>query len=207
MPLGPRLLDREFLEKLERLAIHWQKSFPGLVGGHNASRFAGAGPGVSGPSQFPSRRRSAGRQLARLPAAGKIVPEDVPGGAARARAPAARHQRLHDGPRRREVRLRAAAGGGAVLRGPGAARQHRDPPVSRAAWRGAFARTGGRHRFPAGDGCHRRPGGRRVAPITWRWCASSSTLYSQRGLVIVISDFLDDQRLRAGAPVSGRFRP
>ncbi|HUB33167.1 MAG TPA: DUF58 domain-containing protein [Bryobacteraceae bacterium] len=37
------LLDREFLEKLERLAIHWQKSFGGLVGGHNRSRFAGAG--------------------------------------------------------------------------------------------------------------------------------------------------------------------
>src|SRR6202790_1736187 len=37
------LLDREFLEKLERLTIHWQKSFPGLVGGHNMSRFAGAG--------------------------------------------------------------------------------------------------------------------------------------------------------------------
>jgi uncharacterized protein (DUF58 family) len=42
MPSAP-LLDREFLEKLERLTIHWQKSFPGLVGGHNRSRFAGAG--------------------------------------------------------------------------------------------------------------------------------------------------------------------
>ena len=42
MPSGP-LLDREFLEKLERLTIHWQKSFAGLVGGHNVSRFAGAG--------------------------------------------------------------------------------------------------------------------------------------------------------------------
>ncbi len=37
------LIDRKFLEKLERLAIRWQKSFPGLVGGHNASRFAGSG--------------------------------------------------------------------------------------------------------------------------------------------------------------------
>lgn len=42
MPSAP-LLDREFLEKLERLTIHWQKSFPGLVGGHNRSRFPGAG--------------------------------------------------------------------------------------------------------------------------------------------------------------------
>ncbi|MBM3735976.1 MAG: DUF58 domain-containing protein [Acidobacteria bacterium] len=37
------LIDKSFLERLERLTIHWQKSFPGLVGGHNASRFPGAG--------------------------------------------------------------------------------------------------------------------------------------------------------------------
>ena len=42
MSTGP-LLDREFLEKLERLTIHWQKSFAGLVGGHNASHFPGSG--------------------------------------------------------------------------------------------------------------------------------------------------------------------
>jgi hypothetical protein len=37
------LLDREFLERLERLTIHWQHSFAGLVGGHNRSRFSGGG--------------------------------------------------------------------------------------------------------------------------------------------------------------------
>src|SRR6476620_8769409 len=37
------LLDRQFREKLGRLTIHWEKSFSGLVGGHNASRFAGGG--------------------------------------------------------------------------------------------------------------------------------------------------------------------
>lgn len=37
------LLDRAFLERLERLTIHWQRSFNGLVGGHNRSRFAGGG--------------------------------------------------------------------------------------------------------------------------------------------------------------------
>jgi uncharacterized protein (DUF58 family) len=42
MPSAP-LLDREFLEKLERLTIRWHKSFAGLVGGHNISHFAGAG--------------------------------------------------------------------------------------------------------------------------------------------------------------------
>src|ERR1700726_1886794 len=40
------LIDRELLEKLERLTIHWRKSLPGLVGGHNTSRFAGAGQEV-----------------------------------------------------------------------------------------------------------------------------------------------------------------
>ena len=37
------LIETALLEKLERLTIHWQKSLPGLVGGHNTSRFAGPG--------------------------------------------------------------------------------------------------------------------------------------------------------------------
>src|SRR6201988_5294656 len=46
------LLDREFLEKLERLTIQWQKSFAGLVGGHNMSRFAGSGQEFLDHRQF-----------------------------------------------------------------------------------------------------------------------------------------------------------
>lgn len=42
MPHAP-LVEQGFLEKLERLTLHWQKSFPGLVGGHNPSRFTGPG--------------------------------------------------------------------------------------------------------------------------------------------------------------------
>jgi uncharacterized protein (DUF58 family) len=38
-----QLIETALLEKLERLTIHWQKSLPGLVGGHNTSRFAGPG--------------------------------------------------------------------------------------------------------------------------------------------------------------------
>jgi uncharacterized protein (DUF58 family) len=37
------LLNRNFLERLERLTLNWTRSFPGLVGGHNPSRFAGSG--------------------------------------------------------------------------------------------------------------------------------------------------------------------
>jgi uncharacterized protein (DUF58 family) len=42
MAQGP-IIDQSFLEKLERLTLHWQKSFPGLVGGRNPSRLAGPG--------------------------------------------------------------------------------------------------------------------------------------------------------------------
>jgi uncharacterized protein (DUF58 family) len=41
--MDERLIDGDFLERLERLTLHWQRSFNGLVGGHNISRFAGAG--------------------------------------------------------------------------------------------------------------------------------------------------------------------
>jgi len=37
------LIDTPTLEKLERLTIHWEKSQRGLVGGHQPTRFSGAG--------------------------------------------------------------------------------------------------------------------------------------------------------------------
>ena len=37
------LIEKGFLEKLERLTLRWQRSFPGTVGGHNASSFPGPG--------------------------------------------------------------------------------------------------------------------------------------------------------------------
>jgi len=40
------------LERLERLAIHWKKSLPGLVGGHNTSHFAGPGQEFLDHRQF-----------------------------------------------------------------------------------------------------------------------------------------------------------
>ncbi|HTW67325.1 MAG TPA: DUF58 domain-containing protein [Bryobacteraceae bacterium] len=46
------LIDSALLEKLERLAIRWQKSFPGLVGGHNISHFAGSGQEFLDHRQF-----------------------------------------------------------------------------------------------------------------------------------------------------------
>lgn len=43
MPEVAPLIDTDLLHKLERLAIYWQKSLPGGVGGHNISRIAGIG--------------------------------------------------------------------------------------------------------------------------------------------------------------------
>jgi uncharacterized protein (DUF58 family) len=41
--MPPPLLERQLLERLERLTIRWHKSFRGLVGGHNSSRYSGPG--------------------------------------------------------------------------------------------------------------------------------------------------------------------
>ena len=46
------LLEVSLLERLERLTIYWQKSLPGLVGGHNSSRFAGSGQEFLDHRQF-----------------------------------------------------------------------------------------------------------------------------------------------------------
>jgi uncharacterized protein (DUF58 family) len=46
------LLETRFLERLERLSIQWQNSLPGLVGGHYTSRFAGAGQEFLDHRQF-----------------------------------------------------------------------------------------------------------------------------------------------------------
>jgi uncharacterized protein (DUF58 family) len=42
-PANQNLIDRNLLEKLERLTLRWGRSFPGLVGGHNLSRYPGSG--------------------------------------------------------------------------------------------------------------------------------------------------------------------
>ncbi len=52
MPDNGPLIDTPLLEKLERLAIQWQKSLPGAVGGHNTSRFAGGGQEFLDHRQF-----------------------------------------------------------------------------------------------------------------------------------------------------------
>jgi len=43
VPVTSAIIDSSLLEKLERLSIQWKKSLPGLVGGHNLSRLGGSG--------------------------------------------------------------------------------------------------------------------------------------------------------------------
>ncbi len=205
MASGP-LLDRQFLEKLERLTIHWQKSFAGLVGGHNSSRFAGRRPGVSRPSPFPPRRRSARGQLARLSAAGKAVPENVPGGAARAGAHAAGYQRFHEFRRAPSNSITRASWRrrSATWAWCGWIPSRSSPSVR--AWARDIQCGGGRHRFsPVMEYLSRlKAHGRTDYLEVVRQFIST---HPQRGLLIIISDFLDDNGLRKAAAVSGRFRP
>jgi uncharacterized protein (DUF58 family) len=46
------LISTELLERLERLSIHWRKSLPGLVGGNHTSRFGGPGQEFLDHRQF-----------------------------------------------------------------------------------------------------------------------------------------------------------
>ena len=167
------LLDREFLEKLERLTIHWQKSFPGLVGGHNVSRFAGSGQEFLDHRNFhhgDDLRAVNWRAYMRLE---KLflkmfqVEPRVPvrllvDSSASMMAPAARS--LHT---RANLRRRSVTWGWC---GWIAWRSADSPSISRRAFS-----SGGRHRFNGGrqwpDGAE--AGGRR---ITWRWFESSSAL-------------------------------
>jgi uncharacterized protein (DUF58 family) len=46
------LISTALLERLERLSIHWRKSLPGLVGGNHTSRFGGPGQEFLDHRQF-----------------------------------------------------------------------------------------------------------------------------------------------------------
>ena len=186
------LLDSEFLEKLERLTLHWQKSFPGLGRRPQPVAIFRPRPGISRPSPFPSRRRSARRELARLHAARKALPENVPGRAAHAGPAHAGHQPIECSPGEAgKVRVRREACGRLGLRRAGRLDTITLQPFS-GKLIDPFRCGGGRHRFqPASDFLARlKPGGSTNFVAAVRQFISE---YPQRGLLVVISDFLDDQ--------------
>src|SRR4051794_16609897 len=192
------LVDRHFLEKLERLTLGWNKSFRGLVGGHNISRFAGAGQEFLDHRSFhPGDDLRAVNWRAymrfdklflkmfqvepRVPV--RLLLDTSASMAAGGAAAAGR-----DGVTKFDYARKLAAALvyvglvrlDSLLLQPFSARLA-DP----------FLASGGRHRFQPAEIYLRelKPGGKTSYLETARQFLSE---YPQRGLVIVVSDFLDD---------------
>jgi len=184
------LLDREFLEKLERLTIHWEKSFAGLVGGHNVSRFSGAGQEFLDHRNFhhgDDVRAVNWRAYLRLEKLFLKMFQVEPRVPVRMLVDVSQSMMAHGGGKFDYARKL-----GAALVYVGLVR-HDSLEIhgfSNRLTQRIFA-TGGRHRFTG------------VMDAITAWEASGATdcvaairefigIYSQRGLVVVISDFLDD---------------
>ena len=190
MPSAP-LLDREFLEKLERLTIHWQKSFAGLVGGHNLSRFAGAGQEFLDHRNFhhgDDLRAVNWRAYLRLEKLFLKMFQVEPRVPVRMLVDVSQSMSgIH--PQKFEYARRLAA----ALCYVGLVRLD---SIELHAFSNRLAQrifaTGGRHRFPAVMD--------RIAAFESQGATDYTatvrefiSAYSQRGLVIIISDFLDDR--------------
>jgi uncharacterized protein (DUF58 family) len=187
---GPQLLDREFLERLERLTIYWQKSFPGLVGGHNMSRFAGAGQEFLDHRNFyhgDDLRAVNWRAYMRLEKLFLKMFQVEPRVPVRMLIDVSDSMLAYDGRKYDYARKL-----GAALCYVGLVR-HDSIEVhgftSRIGQR--IFSTGGRHRFTAVlDSIAAIPGGGATDYLAMT--RDFIGTYSQRGLVIIISDFLDD---------------
>jgi uncharacterized protein (DUF58 family) len=189
MPSAP-LLDREFLEKLERLTIRWHKSFAGLVGGHNVSHFAGSGQEFLDHRNFhhgDDLRAVNWRAYLRLEKLFLKMFQVEPRVPVRMLVDSSASMTAHGGQKFDYARKLAAA-----LCYVGLVRlDHIEIRgfCQRLAQR--IVSSGGRHRFSGvADGLSAiEPGGQTDYLAVVREFIGS---YQQRGLVIVISDFLDD---------------
>ena len=187
---SPPLLEREFLEKLERLTIHWQRSFAGLVGGHNMSRFAGAGQEFLDHRTFhhgDDLRAVNWRAYLRLEKLFLKMFQVEPRVPVRLLLDSSGSMTAHGGRKFDYARKLAAA-----LCYVGLVRLD---SIAIHGFSGRLAHrifsTGGRHRFPRVMDAlaSLEPGG----PTSYQAVVRDFIgAYSQRGLVIVISDFLDD---------------
>jgi uncharacterized protein (DUF58 family) len=184
------LLDTPVLEKLERLTIHWQKSLPGLVGGHNTSRFAGPGQEFLDHRHFhhgDDLRAVNWRAYLRLEKLFLKMFQLEPRIPVRVLLDVSQSMAASAGSKfDYACKLAAALCYIGLVRldsiclQPFTARLH-----------DAFTASGGRHRFqPAVNFLGSlKPGGRTDFLATARQFISE---YPQRGLLLVISDFLDD---------------
>lgn len=185
------LVDRQFLEKLERLTIHCQKSFTGLVGGHNRSRFAGAGQEFLDHRHFhhgDDLRAVNWRAYMRLEKLFLKLFQVEPRIPVRMMLDCSRSMGTGEPSKFEFVRKLAAA-----LCYVGLVRLETMTiqPFSNRLWDGHSC-GGGRHRFaPTVDFLTglSPEGETRFLPISREFASK----YPQRGLLIVISDFLDDE--------------
>ena len=179
------------LEKLERLTIHWQKSLPGLVGGHNTSRFAGPGQEFLDHRHFhhgDDLRAVNWRAYLRLEKLFLKMFQLEPRIPVRVLLDVSQSMAAGAGSKFDYARKLAAAlcyvglvRLDSICLQPFAAGLH-----------DAFTASGGRHRFqPAVNFLGSlKPSGRTDFLATARQFISE---YPQRGLLLVISDFLDDR--------------
>src|SRR5262252_4228034 len=179
------------LEKLERLTIHWQKSLPGLVGGHNTSRFAGPGQEFLDHRHFhhgDDLRAVNWRAYLRLEKLFLKMFQLEPRIPVRVLLDVSQSMAAGAGSKFDYARKLAAA-----LCYVGLVRLDSIclQPFT-AGLHDAFTASGGRHRFqPAVNFLGSlKPSGRTDFLATAREFISE---YPQRGLLLVISDFLDDR--------------
>lgn len=189
MPAEP-LLETALLEKLERLTIHWKKSLPGLVGGHNSSHFAGPGQEFLDHRNFHSGddlRAVNWRVYLRLEKLFLKMFQLEPRIPVRLLVDVSQSMKTGEPPKFDYARkLAGALCYVGLVRLDSICLQPFSDKLG-----DAFIASGGRHRFqPAVNFLSAiQPGGRTNFLETARQFVST---YPQRGLVIILSDFLDD---------------
>jgi len=189
MPAVP-LLDRDFLEKLERLTIRWQKSFAGLVGGHNMSRFAGSGQEFLDHRNFhhgDDLRAVNWRAFLRLEKLFLKMFQVEPRVPVRMLVDLSQSMTANGGQKFDYARKLAASLCYVGLVRLDSIEVH---GFSNSLTRRIYS-SGGRHRFP---GVMEAIGGLEPGGATDYLAVVREVIgtYSQRGLMIIISDFLDD---------------
>lgn len=192
MAVSP-IVDKKFLERLERLTLRWRKSFPGTIGGHHVSRLKGSGQEFLDHRQFSQGddlRSVNWRAYMRLEKLFLKVFQMEPHIPIRMLLDVSGSMSVGNPPKHHYMqRLAAALSYVGVVRletiqiVPFSDRLHED-----------FIAGGGRHRFASAaeflSGLE--PEGRSQTGVVIRQFANR---FLQRGLVIVISDFFDEEDL------------
>src|SRR4051794_23124586 len=186
----PVLLDQDFLHKLERLTLHWQKSFSGLVGGRIPSRFSGLGQEFLDHRHFhqgDDLRAVNWRAYLRLEKLFLKMFQVEPRVPVRMLVDISASMTAHGGVKFEYARKLAAALSYVGLVRLDSMEIH--GLTNRLSQR--ILSTGGRHRIPGVMDALAalEPGGRTDYLAVVREFIG---MYSQRGVLIVISDFLDE---------------